>query len=211
MRNVLIIALIASMVSYANAAIVSYSDNVVSTRTNWSETVTLPQYNPAAFGNQILTAVEIKLESDVDGSISFENLSSSPSTVFAALAANVAMNNTWASLLANPSVSITESIAADDGLIDYDGPSGKTFNHLLGSDSITITLTAPAALAAFTGTGDIDFDVDAIGASNASGPGNLALLFFTNANAIATVTYIPEPMAISLLGLGGLALLKRKS
>ncbi len=65
------------------------------------------------------------------------------------------------------------------------------------------------------GRATIPVTVTAIGSSTASGPGNLASLFRTDANARVGVTYtytaaVPEPTTMAGLAVASVALLRRR-
>lgn len=90
-----------------------------------------------------------------------------------------------------PLVEVVEGAEAFDNDVDFDGPSGGTFDSLASAPiSDTQILTDAADLALFTGPGTVTFPAEATGASIGSGAGNLILLFNTNAAATVTVTYV---------------------
>ncbi|MBI9019325.1 MAG: PEP-CTERM sorting domain-containing protein [Phycisphaerae bacterium] len=216
----LLVLLVATVT--ANAAVTGpATDTITATATNWNGTLTLPQFNPDAHkvnptDTVTLNFVTLTLDSGVSGVIKFENLDSTAATVTGNLAANVTVTGAGTTLMAAPTASKTETIAGYDGNLDFGGTSGRTYTDLSGSDSATTDLTTDAEKAPFIGLGTIDFAVSAIGASNGAGPGNLMLGFNTIADATATVTYnytsipVPEPMTMSLLALGGLAVVRRR-
>ncbi|MBI9018990.1 MAG: PEP-CTERM sorting domain-containing protein [Phycisphaerae bacterium] len=216
----LLIILVATVT--ANAAVTApATDTITATATNWNGTLTLPQFDPDAHkatptDTVTLNFVTLTLDSGVSGVIKFESLDSAPASVTGNLVANVTITGAGTTLATAPTATKTETVAAYDGNTDFAGASGRTYTDLSGSDSASTDLTTDAEKAPFIGLGTIDFAVTAVGASNGAGPGNLMLGFNTLANASATVTYnytsipVPEPMTMSLLALGGLAIVRRR-
>ncbi len=164
-----------------------FMDDVPVTLTDWSDTLTVPQFDPAT---GILQSVEVSFDATVDGEAKYESLDGAPTTITLELKANVELQrpDLTKSLLA-PLVTQVDNADAFDGVIDFDGPSGGTFPGLTATLNDTQLLTAPADLALFTGSGTVDFPVSAEGRSTASGAGNLLLNFTTKAAAKLTVTY----------------------
>ena len=170
------------------------SDAVPSTLTNWSDTLSVPQFDPAS---GTLQSVEISFDATVDGSAGYESLDGAAATITLELTADVELQrpDTTVLSLLQPLVAQVDNADPFDGTIDFDGPSGGTFPGLTDTLNDTQLLTGAADLALFTGTGTVDLPVSATGMSTGSGAGNLLLQFTTNADARLTVTYTFEPPA----------------
>lgn len=201
----------------SNAAEIFYSsqmDTHVLSTTNWTDTLTVFQYN----GALPLSKVVITLEGTVEGNAAYESLDASPSTITLDLSANITLDRPGGGaqiIDITPLDSVSEGALAFDGNIDFDGDSGTSFVDLNGDDLDTVELTSPADLALFTGAGLIGLDAEAVGSSTGSGAGNLLTQFGTSASAKVTVDYyvmetIPEPASMAFLGLGALALVRRR-
>lgn len=195
---------------------VCHDVSLSSARTNWNTSVTIPKFDPSV-GN--LIRVRWRIIGQVTGSASFESLDAANSTITTSLSASIALTRPDASLLsvAIPVVNNTDAATAYDGVTDFGGTSGKTYSGLSGSALATSSSIAASDLALFTAAapGDtISLPVSAMGMSSGSGAGNLVLIFETFASASIRVCYeytiIPAPSAMALLGLGGLAAMRRR-
>jgi uncharacterized protein (TIGR03382 family) len=198
-------AIAAALAGAANAEIVCYSGSVALATTNWSNSIVIPQFNPAL---GTLNSISWTLNGSVAGSASYESLDASPTTVTLNLSATLTLFAPDSSTLqvTIPSVSVSEGAGAFDGSVDFDGASGSAFNSLSGASSGSGSSTSPALLAAFTGGGTVSLAVTGVGSSNGTGAGNLLLLFQSLAGADAQVCYdytpIPTPGALALVGAG---------
>jgi hypothetical protein len=100
-----------------------------------------------------------------------------------------------------------------DGVMDFDGPSGRFYADLAANEMVTFDLAEdPNDLLLYIGTGSIEFLAESAGRSHGSGLGNLLLSFEQRASASIEVTYtfvVPEPGTIGLLGMGTLFVLRR--
>lgn len=215
MRKIAAIVAVVCITGAASADSVMYNDSIPLSTTNWSSSVTIPQFNPTL---GILDSIEFSLAGHVEGDASYESLDAAPATVTLELAAEIELQRPDNSVLvaALPLVQTVENAAAHDGNIDFDGPSGSTFDNLSGDQTEMATLgppVLPSDLAIFVGFGSISLPVEASGASQGSGAGNLLLQFHTSASADVAVTYnytVPEPGSLALLTLGALGLLRRR-
>lgn len=194
----------------ASADSVSYTATVPTASTNFSTLVNLPGFDPS-FGT--LTAVQLVLTATVLGDASFESLDASPATVNVNLSTNATATAPGALTVTTiPLASTSVNVGAYDGVLDFGGISGRTFSDL--TNTATNSSTTTTGLGSYIGVASVPITVGAVGASTASGPGNLASVFGTSAGAVVGVTYtynaVPEPTVMAGLAVGSLALLRRR-
>ena len=195
----------------ANAASISYSDQINTTKTNWVDSLSLPRFD-TNLGE--LQSVNLMLEGVIEGDAFFESLDAAPATITLNLTADIILSkddNTQL-LIAQPLIQEVRNVGIFDGVLDFDGTSGGKIPTQTASAVDMITLTDAANLAWFTGTEEIVFEVKAKGASVATGAGNIVSGFNTKASANVKVTYeyeyeevteTPEPSAAIAFGLVG--------
>lgn len=195
----------------ARADQISFMDTVPLQPTNFNSSVTIPKFDPNL---GVLTKVIFKLDGHVEGTAKFESLDSEPAVIDMELAAQITLQRPDMSTLvvSLPLVMTSDNATAFDGLVDFDGTSGKTYAGLMADDLEMAMTMDPGDLALFTGVGDISLPVLAMGASTGSGAGNLLLQFNTSASAGVMVTYcyIPEPATVALCGVGALGFIRRR-
>jgi hypothetical protein len=169
----LLIALLTTVRLTQAAELPPVSDEVTPQQTNWTQTLSLPKFNPVS---GTLTSVAITLSGVVSGRVGYESLDSSPATVTLSLVADVSIARPDGSaiFLIVPNAHLTETVSAFDGVVDYAGQSGNK-RALSARTTELLTLTDPADLALFTGVGTLDLLATANGSSNAAGPGNVRL------------------------------------
>lgn len=178
----------------ASAQIVETSDtaSIPTMSTNWSESRSLNQFNPA-LGN--LLKITLTTEGSVVGSVAFESLDATSSVVtlnwFSAIQVRRADNNDILAT-AMPQFAQVINVTAFDMVLDNGGTSGRTFPNLFETDTQSQVFLPPFSadiMNLFVGAGSFDIDVDAIGSASATGPGNVVIQFTTSAAADITVTY----------------------
>ncbi|MDD3354821.1 PEP-CTERM sorting domain-containing protein [Zoogloea sp.] len=213
-KQLLALALIAAT-GGAQAEVISFSDSYGLAVTNWTQNLTLSQFD-GSLGT--LNSVVINYGGQVSSIFSIESLDAAPATVSANANANLVFGGPISNTL-NISGASSQTVSAFDGSVDFGGTSGAIIGPVVGTDSATLTLLSD--LAAFIGTGTFDIAVAANGTSNASGAGNLISQINTQALAEITITYdytvrptvtVPEPASMALVGLGmlGLAAVRRR-
>ncbi|MDH3730404.1 MAG: choice-of-anchor E domain-containing protein [Acidimicrobiia bacterium] len=181
----------------AHAAEVSFSDTIPIQNTNWNQTVTIMQFDPA---QGTLQSVEVTITGELFGSSQVENLDpGGPTTSTLDLGAAISVDGDPGAgsitISTNPTSSNTVTLAAFDGLIDFGGASGATFADLSASETQSQTITDAGVLAGYTGTGTVSLDASGIANSFTIGGGNIAALFDTDAGATVTVRYTFQPLA----------------
>jgi hypothetical protein len=211
-----VLALAAAFLPFgsAQAATVSYSDNVALTTTNWANTLSFSKFD-TSLGN--LTSIRFDLSGVVQGSGNAESLDSSASTVTLTLGSLLGLTRPDNSTLVvtNPVFSQTFQFTAFDSAINFGGTSGGSTGAVsaTGSNFFVSSNASDFALFSALGGGTINLGLNAIGASSGNGSGNLITQFNTAASGVAKVTYtytptavVPEPASLALV-CGGLGLL----
>jgi hypothetical protein len=201
-------------ISAARADLLSYTDSVPLMTTDWKDTVTLPRFDPAL---GTLDAVSFRLSAHIEGTAFYENQDPGPADVQLRLSAILTLARPDHSILltANPSTLVMETAAGNDGVLDFDGPAGSTFNNLIADLNANGSSPPPASdLLLFTGISPIVLPVTAYGDSYGKGPGNWIFGFLLAASAEVEVTYdytpIPEPASLALALLGAWPMLMRR-
>jgi hypothetical protein len=202
---------VAVLANGAQADTLTYTGSVPLTITDWTSSVSVPQFNPSL---GTLNSIEVTLNGHVEGSAAFESDDASPATVHMKLQALETFYRPDLSTMvtAFPVASTTDTVTAWDGVDDYAGTSGKTYGDLSSNASNSFTTSSSSDKALFTGVGNIVLPVDSAGAFTGSGAGNLLLDFATSASAGVTVTYnytAPEPATMAILALGAIGLIRR--
>jgi uncharacterized repeat protein (TIGR01451 family) len=188
--------LLLSSIHVAQAAEQIEQDTIPFQPTNWTGSLSVPQFDPSLGA---LTSVKVTLIGAIQGTAKYESTDAKAATITLNLSANVQIQrpNNQGLLQTSPVVSKVENAAPFDGNIDFDGPSGSTFPNLQGQATDEKTLTDAADLALFTGAGNITLPARATGTSNGSGSGNLIAQFNVDAQAIFRVVYTYEPADVT--------------
>ncbi len=215
----LVLVLVMLLAVGASASIVSFTPSSTGlSKTDWSSSLALQQFDPSL---GTLNSIQFWLDGHLEGSAKFESRDAEPSTVTMNLSAILKLKRPDNSNLVavNPFVPTSDAATAWDGTNDYAGTSGKTYANLTADASNTWTTSSASDIALFTGLGYITLPVTATGASTGSGPGNLWMLFRSNASASARITYdytaVPEPgsmaAAFALLAPAVLVIRRRRA
>jgi protocatechuate 3,4-dioxygenase beta subunit len=168
-------------------AILAKSATIPTTATDWTQSLTIPQFDPAL---GTLTSIDVVNAGTFTSSIKVESLDGGPSIIIATVSGNLTLTGNGVSgLVTTSSSSKNFSAAAFDGLIDFGGASGNDFGSPSTNGSNTLTLSDAASLAAYTGLGNLTFIDVAHATSSASGAGNLLTQIGTTANAQIQVVY----------------------
>ena len=202
----------------AGAEIVSYTGFIPGDTTNWTYDVSLPRFDPAL---GVLESVTFTLCGEVYGIASFESLAPASSSISLDLSASIALDcpGATAELLVEPTMVMVESVGPYDGLLDWEGASGRRLGFRADRSENTRSEVLLTDLEGYIGKGSIIVPVSANAVSRISGPGNLQSDITTIAEADVTVAYdyiIPEPGALISLGVGvtglwGLSIRRRRN
>ena len=168
-------------------AILTKTASIPTTSTDWTQSVTLGQFDPSL---GTLTSIDIVNAGTFTSDIKVESLDGAPSNIVATVSGTLTLTgNGVAGLVANSAANETFSASAFDGTIDFGGTSGHDFGNNNASGTNSITLSDPASLAAYTGVGTVSFSDFAHATSSATGAGNLLTQIGTTANAQIEVIY----------------------
>jgi len=176
-----LIALLLTSVA-AFAATSTHTLTVFPTRTDWSVTNSIPQWNPA---DGTLNSVTISVAGNVSSEYLAENRDTIAGTITATTDANVTATSGGVTADAVITPSHSQAVTAFDGVIDYSGTSGLAVTSAAtGSDTESAAVLTP-----FIGTGTVAVSASSSGSATASGPGHLRFIVNTFSSAIVTVTY----------------------
>jgi hypothetical protein len=213
-RPLAVATVLACALTGAHASSVSYSSaNALPADqpTPWSTFLDLQQFD-ASLGR--LQSVTIELFANLSGSAKGESHDASAADVTLNLKATLTLAAPGAlgTILVQTAPLVQETFHASsyDGVQNFAGSSGASYNGLSISASQSASFTDIATLALFTGSGIVHAPLSSTGASSYSGPGNAITSFRASANGYATVRYdylpsaVPEPetWALMLAGLG---------
>jgi hypothetical protein len=176
-----------------------YSASIPSTAPNWNQTVDLLKFDPNL---GTLNSITITVGSTLTGSCRVESLDAAPMQVHMVPGVEVSVRRPDTTVLVTltPSVTFIDDLAAYDGTLDFDGPSGETHSGI----SLTAQSSAPGTagdLALFTGApgnpGLITLAVRGTNASFATAPGGPVTQFIVQAGATVFLCYDYTPMPYS--------------
>jgi len=156
------------------------SQIVADTPTDWSQTVTFAQFDPAQGS---LLGIDVGLTADITGNVAIESLEAAPSTVSVALPGSViavGLNQLLAGVTLMPTASA--SLAAYDGSTDFAGTSGTDLAGLVNTGSVETVFQA--------GTGTVAMTLSAHVALHVDGPANMLIDSHASAGATATLQYV---------------------
>ncbi len=167
---------------------VTYTDSIPGQRTDWDDTLNVPQFDPA---DGILTGVAITVTGSVSGSIGYENLGDNAARIRLGHVVSLTVELPDGQLIATlPSALFDQVVPGFDGVNDFAGDSGDLF-IIDSSEQDSRRLQGSSDLSPFLGTGNVTFPASARGLANVFGPGNYeAELQAKSAGALITVRYI---------------------
>jgi hypothetical protein len=155
--------------------------------TDWTETKTLPQFDPSL---GTLTSVEIHTTDPLTNDIKMENIDSGPATIHAGVHGRANLSGPSISGLTTALDTVQSfQASAFDGVVDFAGTSGHDFGEHTTPGANTITLTTTADIAPYIGSGSVAFTESAHADSAATGSANLLLSVNTTISASVQVIY----------------------
>jgi len=184
---------------------VSYSDTIPSMLTNWTDSVTIPKFDPSLGP---LLKIDFAISGTMDGDVFMEHTGSGTADVdwYKDMSLELQRPDSTIVVTATKTISGTETLGPYDPLDPpFTPPDGATITH---TDSLMETMVwdppTAADAALFTGLGSIVLPVRAVADSGATGPGALIFGATTRSDASVTVTYtyIPEPSALAVFAAG---------
>lgn len=176
------ILLILALVCRISAASVTHTATVFPTRTNWSITNSVPQFDPALGA---LTNVTIGISVNVSTQFRAENRDTIAWLTEARTEVTATGTVAGYSAITTLTNSYTTTLSVYDGVLDYGGTSGFTVT-IVGSDSEN---TVPSDFTPYIGTGTVPLIASAIGVGFYDGSGDSRFIVNTFASALVTVTY----------------------
>jgi hypothetical protein len=173
---------------------VCFTDSIPLTSTNWSDSVTIPKFDPM-LGD--LQSIRFTLTGNAQGTASAESLDTSPTVVTLQFSSTLTLTRPDNSVIviSIPLANFMDTFTAFDGTIDFAGTSGASHTGINATQSEVVNSPPPASdLVLFTGPGTITLPVTAVGSSIATGSGNLISQFLQQAAATVEVcyTYLPN-------------------
>ena len=214
---ILCLLALAVLACCAGAATVSYTGSIPGDTTDWDYDLSLPQFDPAL---GILQSVNFTLGGEVYGTASFESLAPASARVYLDLSASIVLDwpGATAELLVRPAAAMVEYVGPYDGVLDWEGVSGRTLSFRAGQPETTQSQVLTTGLDPYIGNGSIVVPVSATAISIVCGPGQMTSSVTTIASAYVGVTYdyiVPEPgalisLAVGLTGFWGLSIRRRR-
>jgi hypothetical protein len=199
---------------FANAASISFSQDVLVDTTNYTTSVDLSKFDTMG-GTRVLESVTFSIAGSISGSAELESRDAQAATIEYKLESELTLTDALMNTLvvSIPSLSDTFLATAYDGVLDSGGTSGASFFDLSASQYAEQSFNDAATLAMFTGSDFATFAFDANATSAATGAGNLVSSFNTSAGGLVSVVYtysdvsvpVSAPAHLAALGLGLLA------
>jgi hypothetical protein len=180
----------------ASADLITYTATVPLETTNWTRTASLPRFN-AALG--ILEGVSLSVTGHIEGTAKYESLDTQPAQITIQFTANLTVrrpDNNVVLLSSSPVFNRVDQVTAYDGVLNFGGTSGATYNAISSDQTQQVVPNFPlnaADAALFVGSGNVVFTVNANGQTSATGAGNLVSSFSQKASATLSVTYFYTP------------------
>jgi hypothetical protein len=172
-------------------AIKDYTVNFPDRTTDWTDTRSLPQFDPAL---GTLRSIEIRTTDPITSTVRLENVDTAAATIHALVNGTATLSGpSLASLVTTLRVEHSFAAAPFDGTIDFMGPSGHTYGPEITPGSNDVTLTSASDLAPYMGTGQVTFTESTLSNSSASGSANLVLSVNTSVAASVEVIYHYTP------------------
>jgi len=166
---------------------------------NWSSSLFVPQYDPDSSRiGAPLKSVTIQWRTDIEGEIGLENVEdpagdTENTQIGATVSARMTLDGPTGNIGVNePSASRSAYVPGSDGVIDFAGESGRTFEGVTHTQVTEKTYTDAATLAMFTGTGGVEFQATSVASSSTFGSANTAARIITKSSALVRVTYSCE-------------------
>ena len=146
----------------------------------------IPKFNTAG---ECLTSVCVRLDVGLNGTVGFENYQNFPVVVTVQYTGSVTLQrpNLTTILTVQPSTTITDNLPVYDNVLDYGGPSGRTYPSVSALQSDSLCITTGPDLALFSGAGNIS--LPGIGTDLASQIGASSWSIGVRTYATVTVTY----------------------
>jgi hypothetical protein len=195
-------------VVHASTLSESYSVTTLTESTDWTQTLSIPQFNPSL---GTLTSVEVESSGSLSTALLVGNISGS-----FGLPANSSNGtaDTQSTFTITPSGSVNLVLSPLSVMAEGSfGPlvSGGTQNLSsvpMGTASNSNTYTAQAALNYFTGSGSLSWTASTSTETGITYSGGVTYAYATDPNAtlnetvIYTYNTVPEPSALAILGTG---------
>lgn len=180
----------------AHADLQTYTASIPLETTNWTRTASLPRFN-TALGT--LEGVSLSITGHIEGTAKYESLDTQAATITINFTANLSVrrpDNNVVLLSSSPVFNRVDMVTAYDGVLNFAGTSGATYNAISSDQTTQFVPAFPlnaADQALFVGAGNVVFSVSANGQTTATGAGNLVSSFSQKASATLSVTYFYTP------------------
>lgn len=186
----------AALAGRSQADFITQTASIPLDTTNWTRTASLPRFNPAL---GLLEGVSLSITGHIEGTAKYESLDSQPAQITIHFTANLSVkrpDNNVVLLSSSPVFHRVDTASAYDGVLNFAGTSGATYNAISSDQTTQFVPSFPlngADTALFVGSGNVVFTVTANGQTTATGAGNLVSSFSQKASATLSVTYFYTP------------------